>query len=279
MALPQLTPEQRAQALREGGRRAQGSRRAEGRAEVREALAAAGPASASDDTVGQDEGVGRARVAARRRQGARRKDHGGARHQRHPPRAWPRREAARAAAREVREVSVRPWLHAEAPCSSSPARPGSARGPSCASGPLAYPARARPLGERDDTAASARRGRRRRLLLRRRGRVRSHGGRRRAAGVGRGLPRTSLRHPGGARGRFTATPAATCCSRSTSRARGGCASASPTRCTILLEPPSRDELERRLRSRGTETDAGIAERLAKADWELSQAALGSTTWS
>jgi len=42
---------------------------------------------------------------------------------------------------------------------------------------------------------------------------------------------------------------------------------------ILLEPPSRDELERRLRSRGTETDAGIDERLAKADWELAQADL------
>jgi guanylate kinase len=39
---------------------------------------------------------------------------------------------------------------------------------------------------------------------------------------------------------------------------------------VLLEPPSMDELERRLRSRGTETDAGIAERLAKAEWELGQ---------
>ena len=42
---------------------------------------------------------------------------------------------------------------------------------------------------------------------------------------------------------------------------------------ILLEPPSREELERRLRSRGTESDAGISERLAKADWELTQADL------
>ena len=44
----------------------------------------------------------------------------------------------------------------------------------------------------------------------------------------------------------------------------------PDAVMILLEPPSRVELERRLRSRGTDTDEGIAERLAKADWELSQ---------
>jgi guanylate kinase len=44
----------------------------------------------------------------------------------------------------------------------------------------------------------------------------------------------------------------------------------PDAVLILLEPPSREELERRLRSRGTESDAGVAERLAKADWELAQ---------
>ena len=44
----------------------------------------------------------------------------------------------------------------------------------------------------------------------------------------------------------------------------------PDAVMILLEPPSRIELERRLRSRGTDSDEGIAERLAKADWELSQ---------
>lgn len=44
----------------------------------------------------------------------------------------------------------------------------------------------------------------------------------------------------------------------------------PDAVMILLEPPSRAELERRLRSRGTDSDDGIAERLAKADWELSQ---------
>jgi len=45
----------------------------------------------------------------------------------------------------------------------------------------------------------------------------------------------------------------------------------PEAVLILLEPPTRQELERRLRSRGTETEEGLATRLAKADWELSQA--------
>lgn len=44
----------------------------------------------------------------------------------------------------------------------------------------------------------------------------------------------------------------------------------PEAVLILLKPPSMDELERRLRSRGTESDASIAERLAKAGWELDQ---------
>jgi guanylate kinase len=44
----------------------------------------------------------------------------------------------------------------------------------------------------------------------------------------------------------------------------------PDAVLILIEPPSREELERRLRSRGTESDASIEERLAKAAWELEQ---------
>jgi guanylate kinase len=44
----------------------------------------------------------------------------------------------------------------------------------------------------------------------------------------------------------------------------------PDAVLILLEPPARGELERRLRSRGTESDASIEERLAKAAWELEQ---------
>ncbi len=37
---------------------------------------------------------------------------------------------------------------------------------------------------------------------------------------------------------------------------------------IFLEPPSMQELERRLRSRGTDSDETIGRRLAKADYEL-----------
>jgi guanylate kinase len=44
----------------------------------------------------------------------------------------------------------------------------------------------------------------------------------------------------------------------------------PDAILILLEPPSLGELERRLRGRGTERDTTIAERLSKAEWELSQ---------
>jgi guanylate kinase len=44
----------------------------------------------------------------------------------------------------------------------------------------------------------------------------------------------------------------------------------PDAILILLEPPSMDELARRLRGRGTETDASIEERLRKARWELAQ---------
>ena len=46
--------------------------------------------------------------------------------------------------------------------------------------------------------------------------------------------------------------------------------AMPGAILILLEPPTMEELERRLRSRGTESEEGLARRLAKADWELGQ---------
>jgi guanylate kinase len=45
----------------------------------------------------------------------------------------------------------------------------------------------------------------------------------------------------------------------------------PDAILILLEPPSLEELERRLRGRGTEVERHIAERLAKAERELEQA--------
>jgi guanylate kinase len=44
----------------------------------------------------------------------------------------------------------------------------------------------------------------------------------------------------------------------------------PQAVLILLEPPTMEELERRLRSRGTETEERLAARLSKAGWELSQ---------
>ena len=44
----------------------------------------------------------------------------------------------------------------------------------------------------------------------------------------------------------------------------------PQAVLILLEPPTLEELERRLRSRGTETEQRLAARLSKADWELGQ---------
>jgi guanylate kinase len=45
----------------------------------------------------------------------------------------------------------------------------------------------------------------------------------------------------------------------------------PDAVLVLLAPPSLEELGRRLKGRGTERDFTIAERLAKAEWELSQA--------
>lgn len=46
----------------------------------------------------------------------------------------------------------------------------------------------------------------------------------------------------------------------------------PEAILILLEPPSIEDLERRLRGRGTESEASLAERLAAAERELAQAA-------
>ncbi len=44
----------------------------------------------------------------------------------------------------------------------------------------------------------------------------------------------------------------------------------PEAVLVLLEPPSIEELERRLRSRGTETEDLLARRLSKAGWELGE---------
>lgn len=45
----------------------------------------------------------------------------------------------------------------------------------------------------------------------------------------------------------------------------------PDAVTIFIRPPSRDELERRLRARGSEDEASIARRLAEADDEVARA--------
>ncbi len=47
--------------------------------------------------------------------------------------------------------------------------------------------------------------------------------------------------------------------------------ADPDALMILLVPPTLDELERRLRTRGTETEEALARRLAVAEVELAQA--------
>lgn len=44
----------------------------------------------------------------------------------------------------------------------------------------------------------------------------------------------------------------------------------PGAILVLLEPPSLDELERRLRSRGTEDEEDLERRLEKVVWELDQ---------
>ena len=44
----------------------------------------------------------------------------------------------------------------------------------------------------------------------------------------------------------------------------------PGSVLVLLEPPSIEELERRLRTRGTESEDLLARRLAKAEWELGE---------
>jgi guanylate kinase len=46
----------------------------------------------------------------------------------------------------------------------------------------------------------------------------------------------------------------------------------PDAILIFLEPPSMDELERRLRTRGTESEDKLRRRLAKASWEQGQRA-------
>jgi guanylate kinase len=44
----------------------------------------------------------------------------------------------------------------------------------------------------------------------------------------------------------------------------------PAALLVFLVPPSRDELERRLRARGTEGEAAVARRLAEAEREIAR---------
>ncbi len=47
---------------------------------------------------------------------------------------------------------------------------------------------------------------------------------------------------------------------------------------VFVAPPSSEELERRLRGRGTESEAQIAERLAAAKQEIARRARPATAW-
>jgi ribose 1,5-bisphosphokinase PhnN len=47
---------------------------------------------------------------------------------------------------------------------------------------------------------------------------------------------------------------------------------------IFVAPPSHEELERRLRNRGTETEDKVLQRLANATSEIAKAQVGLPTW-
>ena len=142
--------------------------------------------------------------------------------------------------------------------SAIPARASRSRTPRAAARP----------GERDG----------RRLPLRRRARVRApgRGGRlprarrvRRATSTARAARRSTRR----------SARAATCSSRSRCRARASCASGRPDARLVFLLPPSLDELEQRLRGRGTDAPEAVERRLELARRELAARARSSTTRS
>ena len=221
MALPPLTPEQRAAALE----KAAVARRERAAVKNRLKYAQGSLAEVIADGKANDV-VGKMRVSAlleshaRRRPGARPPDHGGGRHLREPPRAWPRPEPDR-----------------------RPARPASTAGRDGTARPPRRPRRTdrrrqghrRRLRPRHTTPRSGSRSRR---PPARRARARSTGihyhfvadaefermdAGRRAARVGRRARRGQVRHAPRARRGGAARPAGWRCSRSTCRAPARCA--------------------------------------------------------
>ena len=66
----------------------------------------------------------------------------------------------------------------------------------------------------------------------------------------------------------SSSPGAAPCSRSTSRARGRCARRFPDAVRIFVEPPSVEDLGRRLTARASDTPEQIERRLQAARDEL-----------
>ena len=199
-------------------------------------------------------------------------DHGEARHLGQPQGARPRREAARGAARRVRE-EVTPMAARQAFRRRRPVRgrQGDHRPPPARTPPAscALDLRHHPSTPSDRTGRGG-------LLLRLGRRVLPQGARGRAARVGRGV-RSPLRNAGAHGGRRPGR-------RSRRRARDRrpgrlqVREKLPSAVLILLEPPSLEELERRLRERGTEDEERLAEpwRWPSGSWGSRN---GSTTCS
>ena len=178
MALPQLTPEQRADALK----KAAAARKA--RAELKGELKS-GKLTLEQVLKREDDTVGKMKVSVVLeslpgcRQGSRRQDHGGARHQREPSRAGSGGQAARAAERQVREVALRAGTLFVVAGPS-----GVGKGTVVRNVLLAHRRAAGPVRQRHHPRSTPVGGRGRRLLLRGRGRVRSDDRRRRTPRVG-----------------------------------------------------------------------------------------------
>ena len=264
MALPTLTPEQRADALKKAAEARK--KRAEIKGELKSGkrtLADVLKKAEGDDTVGKMKvstvleslpGVG---------QGARAEDDGGARHLGDAPRARPRVEAARSCCSRSSARSRRAPLRAARPAHRHRGPLRRREGHRSSRRLLARdPDRLVRVGLGDHARAAPGRERRRRLPLRRRRRVRPAST---AAGALLGGRRGLRRHPlRDARARSwsgSSTRAATSILEIDVQGAHQVRAAAPEAVLVLLAPPSMDDLEARLRGRGTETEAAIAERL------------------